>query len=144
MADVLFNLCARLILKDFRSWIQHNRQVPWLGNATPVKDFSQTAQVPPEDYLNVTIVDDCAVLIHAGSNRRILHLIQQTVQAFTHAASRRGLEVSFDQGKTEVCGVSLAKGPEPSNRSFMPLATLSDGHAITKILQFMCAISINT
>ena len=74
VADVLFNLCMRLVLQDFHTWMQKNSDVPWLGHPSPVTDFSSADPLPAEGYIDVTFVNDCAVLLHAGSNDRILHL----------------------------------------------------------------------
>ena len=84
--------------------------LPWLGQADWVADFTEAAPLPSEGYIDVTFVDDCAILVHAKDNHRIPQLIMPIVEAFTAAAAKRGLEVNFDKGKTELLWSITGKG----------------------------------
>lgn len=110
VADVLFNLCMRLILHDFRSEVCERTNIRWLGDATPVADLTTPAPMPPEGFVDVTFVDDCVVLVHARSNDRVAEVLKHVVPALDKAAARRGLSINFDQGKTEVLWTITGKG----------------------------------
>ena len=66
--------------------------------------------MPPEGFVDVTFVDDCVVLIHARSNDRVSHILQQVVVALDTASSRRGLDINYEPGKTEVLWTISGKG----------------------------------
>ena len=83
----------------FHGWEVHFRFLTSVKHVTP-----------QEGYIDVTFVDDCAILLHAPANERILHMLKHTIQAFTQAAGKRGLQVNFDQGKTEVLWNVIGKG----------------------------------
>ena len=102
VADILFNLCMTLILRDFREYMIEATAIPWMGQATSIKNFADTVHLPTEAFFDITYVDDCAVAMHAKDNSRIRALAQHAVHAIAHAALKRGLQVNFDQGKTEL------------------------------------------
>jgi len=110
VADILFNLCMSKLLTDFHDMMEAAGTLPWLGQASWVADFSEAEPLPSEGYIDVTFVDDCAILVHAKDNHRIPQLIMPIVEAFTAAASKRGLEVNFDKGKTELLWSITGKG----------------------------------
>ena len=110
VADILFNLCMSRILTDFHERLATACTIPWLGDAQPIGDFATAAPLPSEGYIDVTFVDDCAILVHAKDNHRILQMIRPIVEAFTHAAASRGLEVNFEKGKTELLWTVIGNG----------------------------------
>ena len=110
VADILFNLCMSRILTDFHEQLATACTIPWLGDAQPIGDFATAAPLPSEGYIDVTFVDDCAILVHAKDNHRILQMIRPIVEAFTHAAASRGLEVNFEKGKTELLWTVIGNG----------------------------------
>ena len=63
-----------------------------------------------EGYVDVTFVDDCAVLIHARSNDRIAQLAQCIIQPFTNAAGKQCFAVNVDPGKTELLWNIVGRG----------------------------------
>ena len=77
----------------------------------------------------MTFVDDCAVLLHAVSNERLLHILKHTIQAFTQAAAKRGLQVNFEEGKTEVLWNVLGKGAKALKQDLL---------AAGNVLQWQC------
>ena len=58
----------------------------------------------------MTFVDDCAILLYARHNSRILETVQIAVQAISTAAANRGLHINFDPGKTELLWNIIGKG----------------------------------
>eukprot|EP00435_Cladocopium_sp_Y103_P030710 s1969_g7.t1 len=110
IADVLFNLCMTVLLKDFHEQVRAAEGPAWLGTGVPVSDFCSQLDLPSEGYADVTFVDDAALLVHARTNEQIVSMIQCLVQSFVNAASRRGLEVNFDKGKTELLWNIIGRG----------------------------------
>eukprot|EP00435_Cladocopium_sp_Y103_P046244 s495_g13.t1 len=110
VADILFNLCMTVLLRDFHEQVQQTRGPVWAGAGTPVQDFSSVTPMPAAAYADVTFVDDAAILMHAKTNEEIMTMVQCIVQAFVHASSRRGLDVNFDKGKTELLWNIVGRG----------------------------------
>eukprot|EP00435_Cladocopium_sp_Y103_P043513 s216_g12.t1 len=110
IADVLFNLCMTVLLKDFHAQVRATGGPTWLGTGVPVSNFDEPVELPAEGYADVTFVDDAALLVHARTNEQIVSMIQCLVQSFVNAASRRGLEVNFDKGKTELLWNIIGRG----------------------------------
>ena len=101
IADILFNLSMSALVDDFRQQMEQRAEVPWIGQASAVMNFHQAAPVPATGFLDISFVDDTVILIHAPTNEAILPVVQQAVECMTRAAENRGLELSFDIGKTE-------------------------------------------
>ena len=144
VADVLFNLCMSLVLRDFHTEMAASTVVPWLGSAEPVKDFHATAPLPHEGYVDVTFVDDCAVLMHAKSNDTLLSVVHAVVQSFTSAAGKRGVEVNFDRGKTELLWNIVEKGARAMKEQVHAadnVTTSFFGSTLTNALRFTCVTS---
>ena len=142
-ADVLFSLCMSLVMRAFHNAMTELVDVPWLGHACPVQDFSAATPMPSEGYIDVTFVDDCAVLMHAKCNEKLLSVVRAVVQAFTQAASKRGLEVNFDRGKTELMwNIYCRQGCTCHEGKGSMLPTVGSTRAPTSL--FMFATSTNT
>ena len=98
------------ILAEVHTDIQDRDPLCWLGAMTPVTDLAQHQPMLPEAYADVTFVDDVAVLMHARSNDRLVDMIHAIVDALVHATSRRGLDINFDRGKTELLWNLVGRG----------------------------------
>ena len=110
VADVLFNMCMTHLLSQFRTDANSLCDVPWLGANELVADFSAAPPLPREGYLDVTFVDDCALLVHAATNQRVGEIIRALVVSFDGAAKAKGLQVNFDKGKTELLWNVIGRG----------------------------------
>ena len=102
LGDLLFNLIMRLVLKDTHSYVQARSSVAWIGDPKHVDSFATASDIPLSAYVDVSFVDDAAVALHAPSLPEVQTLIQLVVEGFHFAATARGLDVNFGQGKTEV------------------------------------------
>ena len=102
VADILFNLCMDLVLRDFRHGFSSLSDVPWLGDGQSTPDFATDKTMPTEGLIDVTFVDDTAMLIHAKTNSRVVDAVQVATHQFAKAAARRGLSINFEPGKTEL------------------------------------------
>ena len=110
VADVLFNLSLTVLLEDFRNMLEQRTDVPWLGQGDVVSDFRQPRDIPLAGFLDISFVDDTVVLIHGPTNQDVLPVVQQTVECMIHATERRGMELSFEPGKTEAIWTMRGKG----------------------------------
>ena len=111
VADVLFNMSMTSLLASFREHFAAQCNAPWLGREALTHDFGATPPtIPREGYVDVTFVDDCAIMVHAPTNHRIEEIIKTLVSSFTVAAATRGLQVNFDKGKTELLRNVIGKG----------------------------------
>ncbi|CAL1144617.1 unnamed protein product, partial [Cladocopium goreaui] len=96
------------------------------GGEAPVQDYTETSPMPAEGFIDVTFVDDCAMLVHAPTNQRIEEVIKALVTCFDQAAQSRGLQVNFDRGKTELLWNILGKGAKATKH-----ALYSQGNTLT-------------
>jgi len=117
VADVLFNMCITSLLTSFRTCMAECCTTPWLGNEAPIQDFGTADPLPAEGYIDVTFVDDCALLVHATTNQRIEEVIIALVTSFDAAARSRGLQVNFNRGKTELLWNVVGKGAKATKQS---------------------------
>ena len=102
LADVLFNLTMHHILKDTREIIQSRTSATWIGSASKALDFGHFETVPCPAYFDVSYVDDVVFAIHGFCNDDVGAIAQVCVDAMQEAASKRGLQINFDVGKTEL------------------------------------------
>ena len=110
LGDLLFNLIMRLVLQDTHSYIQQHSDAAWLGMTDSCVSFAESQAVPDNAYVDVSFVDDAAIALHASSLPEVEALIKVVVEGFHHAATLRGLDINFEQGKTEVMWDILGKG----------------------------------
>ena len=103
IADILFNLCMSLVLRNFHAYMAAHSSTPWIGQAQQVSDYTQPVVIPPEGFIDVTFVGDCA-------DDSIVEVVQLVVQAFVTAAGKRGLEINFDMGEAELLWNMTGKG----------------------------------
>ena len=110
LGDLLFNLIMRLVLKDTHELIHEATEVAWLGSPESCVSFADANTIPRCAYFDVSYVDDAAVALHAETLPDTEHLIQVVVESFHAAAAKRGLEINFSQGKTEVMWNLVGRG----------------------------------
>ena len=110
VADLLFNVCMSVILRDTTEGVQSRTDAHWLGSATSCKDFMTSQPVPCPAFLDISYVDDCVFLLHAQSNEEIEDMACIVVEEMTKAAAKRGLLVNFEKGKTEMLWTVRGKG----------------------------------
>ena len=109
---------------------------PWLGCGEPVHQYDLPPALPSEGYADVTFADDNAISVHARSNDRIRCIVHEVVQCLAHATGKRGLEINFDKGKTELLWNVLGKGARATK-----LALHSDGNNLKCFMGFCSTIS---
>ena len=110
LGDLLFNLIMRLVLHDMHAQVQQTSGATWLGAPTHCSSFAEAEDIPLHAYFDVSFVDDVAVAVHAETLQEVESLIKLVVESFHTAAKARGLDVNFNQGKTEVLWDILGKG----------------------------------
>ena len=110
VADILFNLAMTTMMEEFRTLLTQRSGAPWLGQGDAVTDFTSSDNVPTEGYIDISFVDDTVVLIHGPHNEAVLPIVQQTVECMIEVTERRGLQLSFDAGKTECIWTMRGKG----------------------------------
>ena len=74
----------------------------WCGHPEPQQSFDTMETLPARAFLDVSFVDDTAVLFHSDANEDIPQLVIHLVDAMITAVGRRGLHLSLADGKTEV------------------------------------------
>jgi hypothetical protein len=108
IGDIAFNLTMALILKDVTASMQRLDAV-WEGCPTPWSDFATSQPPSGQAWAELAYVDDLAVAIRATCNDDVLHLADAALGAIIAAAKKRGLELTFGAGKTEL--LLSPKGP---------------------------------
>ena len=102
LADILFNLTMHHILKDTREIIQERAAIPWIGLATRSFDLAKPESIPCPAYFDISYVDDVVFAIHGFTNDDVCTAAQVCVDAMCEAAGKRGLQINFEVGKTEM------------------------------------------
>ena len=102
IADLLFNMCMRLILEDVVQLVSQRSDAEWIGDTKECSDFSQSRPLPPLAYFDVSYVDDMVFALHGSTNSEVECLAKIVVESVCQSAARRGLMVNFDPGKTEM------------------------------------------
>ena len=110
VADILFNLAMTAMLEDFRDLLTQRSGAPWLGSGAATCDFSTSEPVAVPGYIDVSFVDDTVILVHGRTNEEVMPIIQQTVECMMEVNEQRGLQLSFDKGKTECIWTMRGKG----------------------------------
>lgn len=110
LGDLLFNLIMRLVLRDTHAYIQECTNAEWIGTPCHCESFARSDEISSSAYFDVSFVDDAAIAVHASSLSDLEQLIKRAVEGFHQAAALRGLDVNFDQGKTEVMWDVLGRG----------------------------------
>ena len=105
IADLLYNVVMTSILIDYRIEALERLEplgFAWCGHPAPVKSFDESDPLPARAFLDVSFVDDTAVLFHSDTNDEIPQVIAHLVDAMLIAVGRRGLSLSLEDGKTQV------------------------------------------
>ena len=110
LGDLLFNMIMRLIMQDCQTYIQQHADCTWMGQPTHTASFALDHTMPTAAFLDVAYVDDVAVALHAQSLDHLTELIQTTTAAMYQATSKRGMQLNFDRGKSEVLWAVTGKG----------------------------------
>ena len=110
VGDILFNLTMSLIVKDIQHDVEERTGYPWVGHDQQVQDFTQAEQVHDAYFADISFVDDCVFCLCAPSNHEVEELATEVVDSMVRSAARRGLQVNFDEGKTEMMMHPAGKG----------------------------------
>ena len=110
VGDVLFNMLMTVILEDVTNFIQSKTRASWQGNAAPVQDLGVHRDVENYAWCEVAFVDDLAVLLRAPTQEELHALIEISFRAVYEAATRRGLMLNMEAGKTEVLRAFVGSG----------------------------------
>ena len=102
VADLLFNMCMKLILEDVTEMVAARSQAIWIGCTTKCASFEHSGPIPLFAYFDVSYVDDMVFALHGACNDEVEALTQVVVESVCKASAKRGLLVNFDQGKTEM------------------------------------------
>eukprot|EP00435_Cladocopium_sp_Y103_P026129 s702_g6.t1 len=101
IGDIAFNLLMAVLMKEITAEVQVNGRV-WEGDPVPVRDFSVSRLPALNAWTELAYVDDLAVLLRAVSNQQLADLTHAVLPAIVQAAHKRGLELTYGSGKTEV------------------------------------------
>eukprot|EP00435_Cladocopium_sp_Y103_P071808 s49_g38.t1 len=110
LGDILFNTIMSLVLRDARQYILDRLDVVWMGTPDMCESFATAPSMPSTGFLDLAFVDDAAVAVHAPCLTDLQSMIQHVVQAMRYATFRRGMELNFDRGKTEVMWQITGRG----------------------------------
>eukprot|EP00435_Cladocopium_sp_Y103_P075451 s29_g58.t1 len=110
LGDILFNTIMSLVLRDARQYLLDRLEVAWMGAPDMCESFACAPDLPPAGFLDLAFVDDAAVAVHAPNLDELHTLILHVVQAMRYATFRRGMELNFDRGKTEVMWSIMGRG----------------------------------
>ena len=109
IGDIAFNLTMALILKDVSKEMRQT-DASWAGDPTPVSDFMVSDAPAAHSWAEVAYVDDLAIMLNAPSNDLLIATAEKAFSAIYTAAQKRGLELTYGAGKTEL--LISWKGPQ--------------------------------
>ena len=101
VADILFNMAFRLIVLDARRKFQSSSPLEFLGAPMPATDLARVSAMPSAGFSEVTFVDDIAYALHGPSPKQVVHALQLMASCLHDAATSRGMQLNYDEGKTE-------------------------------------------
>ena len=101
VADILFNMAFRLIVLDARKKFQASSPIEFVGTPAPIEDLTSVSDLPPAGFAEVTFVDDIAYALHAPSATQVVHALQLLASCLHDAATARGMQLNYAEGKTE-------------------------------------------
>ena len=131
VGDILFNLTMSLIVKDVQIDVEDRTGCSWMGHDHLVRDFTTAEVVSDAFFADISYVDDCVFCLCAPTNHEVEHLATQIVDAMVRSAAKRGLQVNFDEGKTEMMMHPAGKGVRQWKRDLLEnqqkIAWQSDG-----------------
>ena len=110
VGDILFNMVMMLVLQDVTQYMKAHTSAVWEGEATPVKDLSQSQDIPVHAWCEIAFVDDLAVLLRAPTQNDMHCLAKQAFGAVHEAARTRGLHLNMEAGKTELLMAFVGAG----------------------------------
>eukprot|EP00438_Fugacium_kawagutii_P028838 Skav229822 [mRNA] locus=scaffold2672:76324:80457:- [translate_table: standard] len=118
VGDILFNLVMVHVLRDMREQVMSEVDIAWIGAGQPHVDYEEVQEVPRFAFGELAFVDDCAVMIHAPTNDQLQDAIAKVTSAFVQATAKRGLEINWKEGKTEVLWHPDGPGSRALRRQF--------------------------
>ena len=86
-----------LILRDVTLDMRKS-DASWMGDFTPVDDFTISNDLPVSSWAEVAYVDDLAILLAAPDNDHLITLAECSLSAIHCAASKRGLDLTYGAG----------------------------------------------
>eukprot|EP00435_Cladocopium_sp_Y103_P054613 s2039_g17.t2 len=101
IGDIAFNILMAVLMKE----VTENFHAPtwtWEGAPASVADFSQHIPVALNAWAEIAYVDDLAVLLRGSSNEQLQDMTHAVLHVIIAAAHKRGLELTYGSGKTEV------------------------------------------
>ena len=101
VADVLFNMAFKLVVLDARANIQDATGMQCFGSPKTVEDLTRHDPIPRRAFAEITFVDDIAYAIHSDSPGDVVSSLQSIASCLHDAATKRGLGINYQAGKTE-------------------------------------------
>ena len=106
-----FNLCMSLVLQDFRAYVAEHGPLTCLSSATLASDLTRATPPAAEGYIDVTFVDDCALLLHARSNE----LFKRWSKLLPMPPPGAGCKSILTKARPNYCGGQRCQVHEGSN-----------------------------
>lgn len=119
IGDLLFNLTMSRILAEMKELVLEAEVAQWFGDPSRCQDFLHPGELPPNGFADVSFVDDCAVAIHADDLQQLQEVAKHVVAAMHVAAHRRGLQLNYDPGKTEMLWQVQGRGSRALKQELM-------------------------
>eukprot|EP00435_Cladocopium_sp_Y103_P025210 s540_g6.t1 len=101
IGDIAFNILMAVLMKEVTEALACPGRT-WEGDPAVVRDFTTSSPPSLNAWTELAYVDDLAILLRAQSDDQLSDLTQAALPAVIHAAQKRGLELTYGSGKTEV------------------------------------------
>ena len=110
VADIIFNMLFGIILKQSRQAFLQATEFQWIGQPQPADNLADLQPLPQRGLLDLAYVDDAVFVLYSPVASEILGATQLMASLLHDEARKRGLEVNYSAGKTEVMMKFAGKG----------------------------------
>ena len=110
VADIIFNMLFGIILRQARQAFLEATDFQWVGQPQPVECLAHLPSLPSRGLLDLAYVDDAVFLLYSQHADEIMGATQLMASIIHDESRKRGLEVNYSAGKTEVMIKFAGKG----------------------------------
>ena len=110
VADILFNMLFGIILRQARTEFLQSTDFEWVGQPQPTDNVLGMSPLPTRGLLDMAYVDDAVFMLYSPRPDDILSATQTMASIVHDEARKRGLDVNYGSGKTEVLMKFTGKG----------------------------------
>ena len=102
VGDILFNMVFEIIMTKARDCFCAQTNFEWIGSPKAIDSFDQIPDLPEKALLDMAYVDDAMFAIYTTDPEEMVKKAQLMASIVHDEARKRGLDVNYQKGKTEL------------------------------------------